>query len=268
MIVDCHTHIWQSAQQAGLRVAVRSARLPRSARQSDKPPFRLQAGAEQHAAACKPVDAAIVLGFRSRHLDTEIPNEFIADSVAQYPDRTVGFAGIDPMDGAKAVDEVHRARQVLGLKGIVLAPASQAMHPAHSRAMAIYDLAERLGLPVVVHNSPPLAAAAHLEFARPHLLDEVARTFPNLRILLTQVGYPWVDETFVLLAKHDNVFAEISGIVQSPWMALQYMHAASDFGVMDKLCFGSDFPFSTPKAVIESLYSLNQIGRASCRERV
>lgn len=201
----------------------------------------------------------MVLGFRSRHLDVEIPNTFIADSVSQYSDRTVGFAGIDPMDGAKALEDIHRAKEGLKLKGIVIAPACQAMHPAHSQALAVYELAERLGLPVVIHNSPPLPAGAHLEFARPFLLDEVLRSFPNLRVLITHVGYPWVDETFVLLGKHENAFAEISGIVQSPWMALQYMQAAQDFGVMDKLCFGSDFPFSTPKSVIESLYSLNQI---------
>ncbi len=133
------------------------------------------------------------------------------------------------------------------------------MHPAHSAAMAVYEAMVRLGLPLVVHNSPPLAPAACLEFARPCLLDEVLRTFPKLRVMIAQMGYPWVEETFVLLGKHENVFAEISGIVRSPWMGLQYMQAAQDFGVMDRLCFGSDFPFSTPKAVIESLYSLNQI---------
>lgn len=259
MIVDCHTHIWQSAQQVGVRVGVRSSRPTRTPRQIEKPSSRLQASAEQHASACKPIDAAIVLGFRSKHLGIEIPNDFIADSVSQYPDRTVGFAGIDPMDGAKAIDDIHRAKQTLRLKGLVVAPACQAMHPAHSRAMAVYEQAERLSLPVVIHNSPPLPANAHLEFARPHLLDEALRSFPDLRVLITQMGYPWIDETFVLLAKHENVFAEISGIVQSPWMALQYMQAAYDFGVIDKLCFGSDFPFSSPKAVIESLYSLNQV---------
>ena len=210
-------------------------------------------------AACKPVDAAFVLGLRSRHLDLEISNDFLAEYVRANAERMIGFAGIDPLDGAKARAEVRRAREQLGLRGIVICPASQAMHPAHTSAMAIYEQAERLGMPVVMHNSPPLAAAAHMELARPYLLDEVARSFPGLRILIAQMGYPWVDETLVLLAKHENVYAEISGVAQTPWQALHCMQSAHEHGVMDKLLFGSDFPASDPKSVIEALYSLNLI---------
>ncbi len=214
---------------------------------------------EQHLAACKPVDAAFVLGLRSRHLDLAISNDFLAACVQHHPDRMIGFAGIDPLDGPGVLDEVHRARQHLGLRGLVIAPACQAMHPAHTRAMAVYEQAERLGMPVVFHNSPPMPAAAHLEFARPYLLDEVARTFPGLRILVAQMGYPWVDETLVLLGRHEHVYAEISGIAGTPWLALKHMQTAYERGVMDKLLFGSDFPASDPKGTIESLYSLNLI---------
>jgi hypothetical protein len=210
-------------------------------------------------AACKPVDAAFVLGLCSRHLDLEISNDFLAGYVRRYPERVIGFAGIDPLDGSKARDEVQRAREQLGLRGLVIAPACQAMHPAHGLAMAIYEQAERLGMPVVIHNSPPLPAAAHLEFARPSLLDEVARSFPGLRILIAQMGYPWVDETLVLLAKHEHVYAEISGIAETPWLALKHMETAYERGVMEKLLFGSDFPASDAKSTIESLYSLNLI---------
>ncbi len=210
-------------------------------------------------AACKPVDASFVLGLRSRHLDLEISNDFLAEYVRRNPERVIGFAGIDPLEGVKAQDELLRARQQLGLRGVVIAPAIQAMHPCHSGAMAIYEQAERLGMPVVFHNSPPLPASAHLEFARPYLLDEVARSFPGLRILIAQMGYPWVDETLVLLGKHEHVYAEISGISQTPWQALQCMQLAHERGVMEKLLFGSDFPASDAKSVIESLYSLNLI---------
>ena len=259
MIVDCHTHIWQSTQQVGLRGGVRPLRPARQSRSPDKPGPRPQASAEQHLAACKPVDAAFVLGLRSRHLDLEISNDFLAEYVRANADRMIGFAGIDPLDGTRARDEVTRAREQLGLRGIVICPASQAMHPADTRAMAIYEQAERLGMPVVIHNSPPLAATAHLELARPYLLDEVARSFPGLRILVAQMGYPWVDETLVLLAKHEHVYAEISGVAQTPWQALHCMQSAYESGVMDKVFFGSDFPASDPKSAIESLYSLNLI---------
>lgn len=241
---------------------MRTTRPARPSRPLDKSASRSQASAEQHAAACKPVDAAFVLGLRSRHLDLSISNDFLADYVRRDPERFIGFAGIDPLDGPKAQDELLRARRQLGLRGVVIAPASQAMHPAHSQAMAIYEQAERLGMPVVFHNSPPLAPMAHLEFARPYLLDEVARSFPNLRILIAQMGYPWVDETLVLLAKHEHVYAEISGIAQTAWQALHCMEMAHEREVMDKLLFGSDFPHRCPAACIEALYSVNTFSHA------
>jgi len=258
MIVDCHTHIWQSTQQVALR-GVRTARPGRASRTADPAVWGPQAGIEQHTAACKPVDAAFVLGLRSRHLDLDFSNDLVAEYAGRSPQRVIGFAGIDPLDGAKARDEMYRAKERLGLRGIVIAPAIAAMHPAHSSAMAIYELAERLGMPVVIHNSPPLPAGAYLEFARPYLLDEVARSFPSLRMLVAQMGYPWVDETLVLLGKHEHVYAEISGVAQTPWLALRCMQAACERGVMDKLLFGSDFPAGDAKSTIESLYSLNLI---------
>jgi len=259
MIVDCHTHIWQSAEQMGLRAGTRPVRPVRSPREQGKSFGSLQAAAEQHLAACEPVTVALVLGFKSRHLQAEIPNEFIADYARQHADRVIGLAGIDPTDLPEAMDEIDRAREELGLKGLVLAPACQAMHPAHTHAMRVFERAEALGLPVVIHNSPPLVPEAHLEFARPHLLDEVARSFRSLRILITQLGYPWVEETFTLLGKHENVLAEISGLLHRPWMALQYLQGAYELEVMDKLLFGSDFPYNSPTATIEDLYSLNQL---------
>jgi uncharacterized protein len=257
MIVDCHTHIWQSAQQVGLRSGVRPSRPAHPFRSPDRLGSSTQASVEQHLAACKPVDAAFVLGLRSRHLDLEISNDFLAEYIRRYPERMIGFAGIDPLEGGRAQDELQRARQELGLRGVVIAPACQAMHPAHSLAMAIYERAEQLGMPVVFHNSPRLSPGAYLEFARPYLLDEVARSFPGLRILIAQMGHPWMDETLVLLAKHEHVYADISGLTQSPWQALHCMQSAYERGVMDKMFFGSDFPASDPKSAIEALYSLN-----------
>jgi predicted TIM-barrel fold metal-dependent hydrolase len=259
MIVDCHTHIWQSTQQVALRGGASPARPGRALRPPEAAVWSQQAGIEQHMTACKPVDVAFVLGLRSRHLGLDLANDLVADYAGRNPQRVIGFAGVDPLEGTKACDEVHRAKEQLGLRGIVIAPAIGAMHPTHSSAMAVYELAERLAMPVVIHNSPPLPASAHLEFARPYLLDEVARSFPGLRMVVAQMGYPWVDETLVLLARHEHVYAEISGVTQTPWLALHCMQSAYERGVMEKLLLGSDFPASDAKSAIESLYSLNLI---------
>jgi len=259
MIVDCHTHIWQSPDQIGLRTGVRKPRPVRSQRESASAGQVWQATPENHATACQPVDVAIVLGFASRRLGAGIPNEFIADYARTNPGRVIGFAGIDPTDPVHALEELHRARQQLDLKGVVVSPACGGFHPAHTDAMRLYEAAAAAGMPVVVHNGQPLCHDANLEFARPVLLDEIARTFPRLKIVITEMGSPWIEETLVLLAKHENIYADISGIVHKPWTAYHYLQLAHEWEVMDKLLFGSGFPYSTPTAAIEALYSINQL---------
>src|SRR5205085_6479434 len=69
----------------------------------------------------------------------------------------------------------------------------------------------------------------------------------------------WVDECVVLLGKHPNVFADISGLLHRPWQAFNTLLTAYQYGVMDKLLFGSDFPYTSAATCIEALYSINQL---------
>jgi predicted TIM-barrel fold metal-dependent hydrolase len=103
------------------------------------------------------------------------------------------------------------------------------------------------------------SAASKMEYARPLLTDEVAREFPDLRIVISQLGHPWTEETMVLMAKHEHVYADISGLLRDPWYAYNVLLSAYQTGVMDRLLFGSGFPYTLPATCIESLYSVNQV---------
>jgi len=267
MIVDVHTHVWQSPEQLGQLVlgdwsrpaSVRMSRLP-----DDRAALRAApaADAEYHWSQSSSVDATVVLGFKSRYLSAEIPNGYVADYVRRYPQKLIGFAGIDPTEPG-AVGELRAARQDLGLRGVTLSPANQDFHPADTRAMRVYAKADELEMPVLFHPHSPLTQRSKLEFSRPYLLDEVARTFPRLRIIIAQMGQPFFDETVVLLNKHPNVLADISGLLRRPWQAYNALMNAYQYGVMDKLLFGSDFPYTSATECIEALYSLNQLAQGT-----
>src|SRR5947207_5778262 len=217
---------------------------------------------EHHWAQTAAVDKSIVLGFKSRYFRAEIPNRYVADYVSKYPQKLIGLAGIDPTESA-AAEEVRIAKEDLRLRGITLSPANQDFHPSDSRAMRVYEEAERLAMPIVVHPSGQFTEESKLEFGRPYLLDEVARTFPKLRLVIAQLGQPWVDQTICLLGKHPNVFADVSGMLSRPWQAYNALVAAYQYGVIDKLLFGSDFPYTNAEECIEALYSLNQMAQGT-----
>ncbi len=220
------------------------------------------ADAEFHWTSASTVDKSFVLAFKSRYLRAEIPNRYVADYVRKYPQKLIGFAGIDPTEPT-ALAEMNIAREELGLRGITLSPANQDFHPADSRAMRVFAAAEEMGMIVLVHPGSPFSEQSKMEYGRPVLLDEVARTFPGLRLVIAQLGFPWIDETICLLGKHANVFADVSGLLRRTWPAYNALVSAYQYGVIDKLLFGSDFPYQSATECIEALYSLNQIAHGT-----
>jgi predicted TIM-barrel fold metal-dependent hydrolase len=268
MIVDCHTHIWQTPEQLG-QADLGNVAQARPNRLAGRPmPNRAAwrvvpaADPDYHLAQAAAVDKAIVLGFKSRYLKAEIPNRFVSEYVNRFPAKLIGFAGIDPTE-RNADKEVETAKHDLRLRGITVSPANQDFHPTDTRAMAVYAAAEHLKMPVLVHSGNQYTEGSKLEYARPYLFDEVARTFPNLRLIIAQLGQPWVDETICLLGKHPNVYADVSGLLSRQWQAYNALVSVYQAGAADKLLFGSDFPYTNVTETIESLYSINQVAHGT-----
>jgi len=255
MIIDVNSHIWFGLDQVGGDLADR-LRVEQAERWG-----HLDASPAAHEEAMGCVDATFVIAFRSDRLGSSVPNEYVADFVARDPSRRIGVAGIDPMS-ADAMDCLEAAIS-MGLSAVAVSPACQGFHPAHSSAMRVYERCNALSIPLFVTTITPMTAAAQLEFARPALWDEVARSFPDLPINISQLGHPWVDETLLLLSKHRNVWSDISGVASRPWQLYGALLNASSFGVMDRLLFGSGFPHELPAKAIEALYSVNSFSQGT-----
>lgn len=247
MIVDCHTHIWENADQLGPVPASRVAKG------SYKP-----GSAYDHLLACQPVDLCFVLGFKSNLLGTEIPNELIADYCSQHRDKLLGFGAVDPTDADLAEAQLEHLRNDLKFVGLVISPVAQAFHPTDTRAMRVYQYAQTHSMPVIIHYGQPFGLPA-MEFGPPRLLEALAREFPDLKILISQMANPWIEECAMLLAEHENIYADISGLIDHPWTLYRALMIAQHTGTLDKLLFGSDYPVGTSAAGIETLYSINQL---------
>ena len=250
MIVDCHTHIWTSIEQLG-----RGAReyLRREAGTDE-----LAALPSDHELASRCADKTLVLGYCSDHLGANVPNDLIADYVAGRSDRLIGIAAIDPTSESALAD----AAALLDRKefrGIAISPSGQNFHPADSRAMSLYELAASRRAPVFFHQGTHFATSGRMEYARPLLLDEIAGEFPELPLVIASLGHPWIEEGIALIGKHPRVFADIAGLIRRPWQTYNALVLAHQFNVIDKVLFGSDFPFLTAAEAIESVYRLHEM---------
>jgi predicted TIM-barrel fold metal-dependent hydrolase len=249
MIIDVRTHVWSSLEQLGREIAQRLR--ARAAERFEQ--YEAAIASHDRAMAC--VDASLVFGFRSDRLGAQVPNELVAEFAAADSRRRLGVGGIDPMNPG-AMQHL-KACSELGLVAINVSPACQGFHPAHSTAMRVYERCAEMGLPIFVTMFDPLTPSAMLEFARPALWDEVAQAFPSLPIVFAGFGYPWIDETLMMLGKHGRLFADTSGVANRPWQLYNALQAAAGMGVMEKLLFASGFPFGTPEDAIEAIYSVN-----------
>ncbi len=210
----------------------------------------------EHLEAAGVVDKCIVLATPDAPADKI--NAELSEYTRKYEDKMLGFAFVDPLPAAFTVRNLKAVTEKLGLKGIVLYCAETGFHPAHSRAMQLYDSAQQLNLPIFFHNTP-LGPEGILEFAQPLFLDEIARTFPGLKIIIGSMGLPFTEQTICLLQKHESVYADLSIKPGNIWQVYNLVVSAHEQGVLDKLLFGSAFPLSRPQQCMETLLGFNKL---------
>ncbi|WP_274629137.1 amidohydrolase family protein [Arvimicrobium flavum] len=194
-------------------------------------------------------------------------NDGTAAFVHAYPDELIGFMAVHPYD-LQLMDEMERSRVDLGLKGVKLGANYQSYDPLDRRALAVYQYAERHGLPILFHTGTSAVKTAPIPAAHPLIVDEIAMRYPELRIIMAHMGHPWTVDTVVVVRKHANVYTDISGLFYRPYTSYEALIKATEWNVLDKILFGSDFPIATPAETMAGLRGVNDILEGTRMPRV
>ena len=167
-------------------------------------------------------------------------NDEVAEFVRAFPERFTGVATVDLSNPVTAVRELGRAVTELGFKALRIVPWLWKLPPNDRHYYPLYVKCVELGIPFctqVGHTGPLMPS----ETGRPvPYLDEVALTFPDLRIVGGHIGHPWTDEMIGLAWKHDNVFIDTSAYLPRYYPA-QLLQFIKTYG-QDKVLFASNFP--------------------------
>ena len=249
MIIDAHTHIIgrEHITEKAKQEKIRGVSNPVALWLSEP---------ETHYAATKRADKVIVLGLYAPFSGIVVPNDYVAEYIQKDPQRLIGFMSVDPHDSG-CVREIERSQRELGLKGIKLGPIYQDFDPSDRElAYPVYEKASELNLPIMFHMGTTFTRDSKLKYSQPILLEDVAHDFPDLKMVIAHLGHPWEADTIVLIRKQPNVFADISALYYRPWQLYNSLRLATEYQVMDKLIFGTDFPFTTLE---DSLTGLNKI---------
>jgi predicted TIM-barrel fold metal-dependent hydrolase len=209
------------------------------------------------------IEKAVLLPIDCRRArkDGVSSNEQVAELCAGSQ-RFIGFASVDPLRKG-AARELENAVRKMGLKGLKLDPALQDFRPDARKVYPVYEAAESLRIPLLIHTGMSWAPETPLERGLPLHLEQPVRDFPKLNIVLAHFGWPWVWEAAALALKYPNVYLDTSCLYyDSPKEFYQFVFTRQipatviERSLRNKIVFGSNYPRVEIKNMVHALKSL------------
>jgi len=185
-----------------------------------------------------------------------------ATVVNQFPDRFIGTANINPLDGMKAVRELERAVKELGIKCFYASPFRYGIRANDRRFYPLYAKSVELNIPVFIYTTMTYRTDLPMDIGRPLYVDEVAMDFPEMRIVAGLGGWPWVPELIGLARRHQNLYISTAAhrpkYFATPGSGWEMLIQFGNTLLQDRIVFASSwFTYSLPiKQVVEEMLAL------------
>jgi uncharacterized protein len=259
-VTDCHIHVqpWWEIKPAVLEVMTRGRDDVDELQQIMKSPAHLLRRLDADG-----IERAVLVNYPSPDLMgfSHRVNEYVAQYCQAAPDRLVPMGGVHPRFAEDAGAEVRRAAE-MGVKALKVHPCHMAVEiNAYLRGMdslrAIYEEAQRLRLPVMIHTGTSIFPGARSRNGEPMGVDDVAVDFPDLTLVIAHGGRPlWMDQAFFLVRRFKQVYMDVSSI--PPKAILRYFPRLLE--VQDKVLYGSDWPAPGVRSMGQNLREFRALG--------
>jgi predicted TIM-barrel fold metal-dependent hydrolase len=136
----------------------------------------------------------------------KIANEDVAAFCDAHGERYIGFAGVDPHNGAAAVAEFETAVRELGMRGLNVQGFEHKLPIDDPLLFPLYEKCVELGVPVNIHCGTNFSTRTSMMYGHPAALDRVMMALPELRVCASPPGWPWVQELLAVAWRHPNVW--------------------------------------------------------------
>jgi uncharacterized protein len=200
----------------------------------------------------------IVFGGKARLSGIWTIDRYVAEYCSEDPERLIPFLSLDPTE-AGWQDEMIEGHQDLKMRGIKLLPMYAGFYPQDRKLDELWVYAIQNNLPVLLHMGTTFVDQAPLDCTLPRHLDDVAIRYPECRIIIAHLGHPYEGETVAVIRKHSNVYADVSALYYRPFQLYNSLMLVQEYGVWQKLFFGTDFPVTTVNESVQGIQSLNNM---------
>jgi predicted TIM-barrel fold metal-dependent hydrolase len=171
------------------------------------------------------------------------------------PGRFRLMANLNPHLHYPLVGELERQIS-LGAVGLKLHPVHGTFPPNDRMLYPAYAYCEGANVPIVFHCGTSVFPGATNRYANPELIEDVARDFPDLTIVLAHGGRGWwYDAAAFMTLMRPNVYIEVSGL--PPRKIPDYYKNFDLERLARKMIFGTDWPgVPGPKANAQAIANL------------
>ncbi|MDF1740574.1 MAG: amidohydrolase family protein [Verrucomicrobiales bacterium] len=250
MITDIHSHTWPFPE-AFNDDFIKQATAARAGAKVD-----LTIRLEDYQNSAPAGTRAAVFGGKAKLSGMWVDDEYVASYVARDPEHLVGFLSVDPTQESWE-EEMRHGHEELGLRGVKLLPMYAGFGVDDSRLEPLWKYCDKHNLPVLLHTGTTFVRQAPLACTLPRLIEPVATRYPEIRFILAHLSHPYEGECVATIRKHPNVYADISALHYRPWQLYNSLMLVQEYGVWNKLLFGSDYPFTTVNESVDGLRNLN-----------
>jgi predicted TIM-barrel fold metal-dependent hydrolase len=203
------------------------------------------------------ITQAIVRGSkRGPKFGGDVSNDELVELRELYPGRFHLLGGVSLGDIPAAVAEIERIA-TMDFKGITAYPG-WSDPPARfdeQRFYPIYDKCQELGMILMVTFS--IYMGPDLTYVEPVRLQHVASDFPDLLIVVTHGGWPYVMEFLGIAFRYPNVWLAPDLYINTPGIpGSQHYVEAANFYLADRLLFASSYPSRPMKRSVEDFKRL------------
>jgi hypothetical protein len=215
------------------------------------------------------VDLAVhhVLPLQTLYHDGLCSYEKAREIRKRYPDRFLLYAGVDPLRGTAALEELHQQVEALQPIGLKLYPAAwlgeSFRHTGWrmddpSIAFPLYERARKLGIKnIAVHKGLPMGAVP-IEAYKVDDIGGAADAFPDLNFEIVHGGMAFLDETGMQLSLFPNVYVnlEVTGaliVKRERWFA-EALAGLLKWAGPAKIMWGSGTVFSHPYPAVNKFW--------------
>lgn len=239
MIIDAHLHVIDSRNFDRETYDRLGLKVPGDTDLADLVRWLKEAGVSK--AVCMGQDM-------TRIWNTTFGEERVIEAITEYPDFFIGMASVEPLDAANRLNHdglayAEKALTELGLRGILFTPPYGQYYSNDKTIYPFYELAQAHDAVVQFHHSAQMGPAilCPTKYADLYRLNDVTVDFPNLKIVVEHIGYPWSEHLFILMANHPQLYTDLAMMYDRPYKTVWSLVLAKEYGVIDRVMYASDY---------------------------